>query len=126
MRARHLATLVENQRRKDSEISEGLRDFGGCRSSKRRPLEAAFTHIADPSSISFELALAGTLARFLRLEMWDVVCHLSELCVASKHWELSALAVITRIGLSPVQDLAAADKQGGIRCQRKPIAVRPL
>jgi hypothetical protein len=91
---------------------------------QRWPLEAAFTHIADPSSISFELALAGALARFLRLEMWDVVCHFSELGLASKHWELSALAVIAGIGLSPLQDLAGADKQGGIRCQRKVTAVR--
>jgi hypothetical protein len=89
-----------------------------------RPLEAAFTHIADPSTISFELASAGALARFLRLEMWDVVCHFNELRQASKHWELSALAFITGIGLSPVQDLAGADKQGGIRCQTKVTAAR--
>jgi hypothetical protein len=114
MRARHLATLVENQRRRDSEISEGLRDFGGCRSSKRRPLEAAFTHIADPSSISFELALASALARFLRLEMWDVVCHFNELRLASKHWELSALAVITGIGLSPVTWLEPTSREASV------------
>jgi hypothetical protein len=116
--------LVENQRRKDSEILEVLRNFGGCRSSRRRPLEAAFTHIADPASISFKLALAGVLARFLRLKVRDVVCHLSELRVASIHLELSALAVVTGTGLPPLPDATEADKQGDIRCQREVTAVR--
>jgi hypothetical protein len=116
--------LVENQRRKDSEILEGLRNFGGCRSSKRRPFEAEFTRIPDPSSISFELPLAGMLARFLRLEVWDVVCHLSELRVASIYLELSALAVVTGIGLPPSPNATEADKQGDIRCQREVTAVR--
>jgi hypothetical protein len=124
MRMRHLAMLAENQRCKDSEILEDLRNFGGCRSSERRRREAAFTHIADPFSISFDLAPAGVLARFLRLEVWDVVCHLSELRVASIYLELSALAVVTGIGLPPLPDTTEADKQGDIRCQREVTAVR--
>jgi hypothetical protein len=32
------------------------------------------------------------------METRDVVCHLSELCEASRNWELSALAVVTGIG----------------------------
>jgi hypothetical protein len=67
---------------------------------------------------------AGVLAQFLRLKARDVVCHLSELCVASRHWKLSALAVITGIGFLPVFDVTEADSQGGIRCQRKAIAVQ--
>ena len=101
-----------------------LRNFGGCRSSKRRRREAPFTHIADPFSISFNLALAGVLARFLRLEVWDVFCHLSELRVASIYLELTALAVVTGIGLPPLPDATEADKQGEIRCQREVTAVR--
>jgi hypothetical protein len=116
--------LEENHRCKDSEILEGLRNLGGCRSSKRRPLEAEFTHIPDPSNISFELALAGMLARFLRLEVWDVVRHLSELRVASIYLELSALAVVTGIGLPPLPDATEAGKQGDIRCQSEVTAVR--
>jgi hypothetical protein len=85
---------------------------------------ATFGHITDPSRISCEPDPPDTLARFLRLEMWDVVCHFSELRVASIHWELSAPAAITRIGLSPMPDVAEADKEGGIRCQRIPIAGR--
>jgi hypothetical protein len=50
----------------------------------------AFTHIPDPFSISWEPALAGELARFLRLEMWDVVW-------ASIYWKLSALADVIGI-----------------------------
>jgi hypothetical protein len=83
-----------------------------------------FTLVTDPSNISSKLTLAGVLARFLRLKMWDVAGHLSELRVASKHWKLSALAVVTSIGLSPMPDATEADKQGGIRCQINKIAVR--
>jgi hypothetical protein len=101
-----------------SEISEDVD------SRERRRRQAAFTHIPDPSSISLELALAGMLARFLRLEVWDVVCHLSELRVASIYMELSALAIVTGIGLPPLPDATEADKQGDIRCQREVTAVR--
>jgi hypothetical protein len=68
-----------------------------------------FTPVADPSSISLELALAGALARFLRLPMWDVVWHLSELRVASIHRKLSAPAAVAGIGLPPMLDATEAD-----------------
>jgi hypothetical protein len=89
------------------------------------PFTTAFTHLPDPFSISWEPALAVVLARFLRLKMWDVVCHSNKLRVASKHWKLSALAVVIGIGLLPVFDAAEADKQGGIRCQINATAARP-
>jgi hypothetical protein len=108
-----------------SKISERLRNFGGSQSNRRLPLVTTFAHVTDPASVSWELALAGVLARFLRLKMWDFVCHLSELRVASKHWKLSALAVVTGVGLPTVFDAAEADKRGGICCQRKAASVRP-
>jgi hypothetical protein len=81
----HLSMLIEKQRRDASKISESLRNFGGSQSSKQQPSVTTFTHVTDPSSISREPTLAGVLARFLRLKMWDFVCHLSELRAASKH-----------------------------------------
>jgi hypothetical protein len=98
---------------------ESLRNLGECRSARGLPPAPSFTLAADPTGISFDLALAGALARFLRLEMGDVVCHLSELRVASVHLELSGPAVVAGIGLPPMPDAVGVDRQGGIRVREQ-------
>jgi hypothetical protein len=108
----------------------GLRNFVGPPKFRRSSIKqtsaniATFAHTPDLSNISYKAAFADTLARFLRLKLWDVVCYFNELHVASKHWKPSALAVVICIGFPPVSDASEADKQGGIRCQRKAAAVR--
>jgi hypothetical protein len=58
--------------------------------------------------------LARALARFVRLEMWEVVCNFNKLRVASIRWELSASAVVIAIdigiGSSPMRNATNADK----------------